>query len=122
MARRTLERVRGTFESVRPSLPKAGRDLAHGRLRDGDPSCFQFSSIPPFHSCGGVVAQTNLGGLAGAAIGGLAGYGIALALGKAGQPPVDSFAWGAAAGCSRRRCSACCTTARSFPNFENRTR
>jgi hypothetical protein len=45
------------------------------------------------------VAQTNLGGLAGAAIGSLAGYGVALALGKAGQPPVDSFAWGAAAGC-----------------------
>lgn len=45
------------------------------------------------------MAQTNLGGLAGAAIGGLAGYGVAMALDKAGQPKIDSFAWGAAAGC-----------------------
>ena len=45
------------------------------------------------------MAQTNLGGLAGAAVGGLAGYGVAAALGKAGKSPIDSYAWGAAAGC-----------------------
>ena len=45
------------------------------------------------------MAQTNLGGIAGAAIGGLAGYGVFTALTKAGQTPVDSFAWSGAAGC-----------------------
>lgn len=45
------------------------------------------------------MAQTNPGGLAGAAIGALAGYGVTTVLGKSGQTPIDSVAWGATAGC-----------------------
>ena len=45
------------------------------------------------------MAQTNFGGLAGAAIGGLVGYGVTTAAGKAGQAQIDSIAWGAVAGC-----------------------
>lgn len=45
------------------------------------------------------MGQTNLGGLAGAAVGSLAGYGVGKFLAMQGRPPVDSVAWGAYAGC-----------------------
>lgn len=45
------------------------------------------------------MSQTNLGGLAGAAVGSLAGYGVGKFLGMQGRTPLDSVAWGAYAGC-----------------------
>ena len=45
------------------------------------------------------MAQGNLSGLAGVAIGTACGYGVTHALGAIGQTPFESIAWGSLAGC-----------------------
>jgi hypothetical protein len=45
------------------------------------------------------MAQTNLGGLAGTALGGAVGYGMTQLLGTNGFPPLDSIVGGTIAGC-----------------------
>lgn len=45
------------------------------------------------------MAQANLSGMAGAAIGSALGWGVGHALGAVGQSPFESVAWGSLAGC-----------------------